>query len=184
MIKPEQLKNIHLLMLDVDGVLTDGTLSYTANGEELKQFNVKDGLGIRLCLFHGIDIAICTARDSKPLAKRVTDLGIKHFYPGCSNKLAVFDQLLEKCSLKASQVAYVGDDMLDLPVMKKVGLSITVADGYHLVKQSADWIATLPGGKGAVREICDELVAAQMSLEQAYAELLAADAEKHHLTTA
>ena len=180
----DRLVQIQLLILDVDGVLTDGTLHYSAEGEATKLFNVKDGLGIRLCQHHGIDVAIITARDSAPLARRVRDLGISHFFPASGDKLAVFKQLLTTLNLSPEHVAYAGDDMLDLPVMEKSGLSISVADGYSLVQERADWVTKAAGGKGAVREICDALVAARLPLEQAYAELLTSDTERHRLTKA
>ena len=159
----KQARNIRLLVLDVDGVLTDGTLYYSASGENMKGFNAKDGFGIRLLKENNIQTAVITARESAALARRMEDLNITLFYPGCVDKQSAFDELLKKLSLDAGQVAYAGDDLLDLPVMRRVGLAITVADGHRLVQAEADWITSALGGKGAVREIADGLISSQIS---------------------
>jgi len=180
----EQRKQIRLLICDVDGVLTDGMLSYTAKGEEIKHFNVKDGLGIRLLIHSGVEVAIITARDSEPLRRRVQDLGIKHFYPGQDDKITALQELSEKLSLESKQIAYIGDDMLDLPVMRAVGLAITVADGHSSVKHEADAVTELKGGHGAVREVADALINARQPLADAYNEFLATKLGSTYLTTA
>ncbi len=180
----KQRKNIHLLICDVDGVLTDGTLSYTAQGEEIKHFNAKDGLGLRLLMHHGVEVAIITARDSKPLARRIKDLGIKHFYPGQDPKILALQTLLKTLELTPEQVAYIGDDILDLPVMRQVGLAITVADGHACVKQEADAITHLGGGRGAVREVTDALIDARQPLADANNQFLATKLGTDFLTTA
>ncbi len=168
----ETASRIKLLVLDVDGVLTDGTLSYSESGEHVKNFNAKDGLGIRLAMNNGIDIAIITARNSPILKKRMTDLDIVHFYGGQHDKADALDQIMGNLNLSTEQVAYVGDDILDLPVMRMVGLPITVSDGHELVKDVAAWTTSLPGGRGAVREVTDGLIACRGDLLEAVNEFL------------
>jgi 3-deoxy-D-manno-octulosonate 8-phosphate phosphatase (KDO 8-P phosphatase) len=169
---------LKLLILDVDGVLTDGTLAYTKNGEEVKNFNSKDGFGIRMLMQYGIEVAVITARHSPPLAKRMTDLKIKNFYTGMDNKEKAFSMLLNKLSLKPEETGYVGDDILDLPVMKKVGLPIAVSDAHFYVKKQALWITEFKGGKGAVREVADAIIACKTNIDEAY-ELFLADLAKN-----
>jgi 3-deoxy-D-manno-octulosonate 8-phosphate phosphatase (KDO 8-P phosphatase) len=180
----EKRAKIRLLICDVDGVLTDGILSYTAQGEEIKHFNVKDGLGIRLLMEFGVEVAIITARDSKPLKRRVQDLGIKHFYPGQDNKIIALQELLKILELEPEQIAYIGDDILDLPIMRRIGIAITVADGHRAVKQEADAVTELGGGRGAVREVTDALLDAHQSLEDIHKQFLATKLGSDYLTTA
>jgi len=180
----EQRAKIRLLICDVDGILTDGTLTYTAKGEEIKHFNAKDGLGIRLLMHFGVEVAIITARDSEPLKRRVKDLGIEHFYPGQDNKITALHELSKKLGLEPEQIAYIGDDMLDLPVMRAVGLAITVADGHSSVKHEAMAVTELSGGHGSVREVADALIDARQPLTDAYNEFLATKLGSDHLTTA
>jgi 3-deoxy-D-manno-octulosonate 8-phosphate phosphatase (KDO 8-P phosphatase) len=161
-------KKIKLVIFDVDGVLTDGMLSYGANGELFKQFNVKDGVGIKLLQQCGILVAVITAKDSSPLRLRMKDLSVEHFYPGCHDKLVAFAQLLTKLSFSCEQVAYVGDDVIDLAVMERVGLSIAVQDAHNFVKKQADYITTSKGGQGVAREVADLILGAQFDLEQLY----------------
>lgn len=166
---PEPLREdaaaIQLLILDVDGVLTDGTLTYGADGEVLKHFNVKDGLGIRLLIDHGIQVAVITARDSAPLHRRMQDLGIEYFYPGCPDKLEAYAKLCKSLGLRDQQVAYVGDDVLDLPVMHKVRLPVAVADAHPLVQDAARHVTHAAGGMGAVRELADGLLSTRGDLK-------------------
>lgn len=156
---------IRLLILDVDGVLTDGTLTYGRDGEELKQFDVKDGLGIRLLLDHDIQVAVITARQSPALESRVRDLGIEHFFPAAPRKLEIYERLCRKLEIEDAQVAYMGDDILDLPVMRQVGLPIAVADAHVLVTDEAKYVTEIPGGCGAVREVADALLSARGDLK-------------------
>jgi len=157
-------QDIKLLILDVDGVLTDGTLLYTEHGEETKRFHVKDGLGIRLLMESGIQIAVITARTSQALERRIKDMGITLFYPGQDDKVIAFEKLVTRLGLSDSHVAYVGDDILDLPVMRRAGLAITVQDGHALVKAEAHWVTQRAGGQGAVREIADEIISCKKNL--------------------
>lgn len=164
----ERAQNIALVVFDVDGVLTDGTLTYGANGEELKHFNVKDGVGMKLLQTYGVEVAIISAKDSAPLSRRAKDLGVKHFFPGSKDKMKVLLALLDELKLKLNQVAYVGDDVIDLKVMQNIHLSITPSDGYQMVKQYADVVAHSAGGKGVAREVADLILESRMDLEAAY----------------
>jgi len=157
-------QKIRLLICDVDGVLSNGKVYYSNQGEALKSFNIKDGLGIKQLLNQGIELAIITGRQSEIVEKRATELGIKHLYQGKSDKQQAYDELLDQLQLKPSQVAYVGDDLPDLPLMKQSGLSFSVQDGYYLLLEQADWVTKSIGGNGAVREITDLLLSAQDKL--------------------
>ena len=160
-------QNIRLLILDVDGVLSDGLIYMGNNGEELKAFNVRDGYGIRCALTSGIDVAIITGRKAKLVEDRCATLGITHLYQGQSDKLVAFNDLLAKLAVDPQDVAYVGDDLIDWPVMAKVGLSIAVADAHPLLPPRADYVTRINGGRGAVREVCDLLLLAQGKLDEA-----------------
>jgi 3-deoxy-D-manno-octulosonate 8-phosphate phosphatase (KDO 8-P phosphatase) len=172
----ERASEIALLVLDVDGVLTDGTLLYSGDGEQLKPFNVRDGQGIRLLQHHGIRVAVISARRSAALARRMADLQVEHYYPGTADKSAALDSLLEQLGLDTRRTAYVGDDIIDLPVMRRVGLAVTVRDGHALVKQAAHWVTDAAGGRGAVREVTDMLLEQQGGLARACEAFLAAHA--------
>ena len=165
-------ENIQLVIFDIDGVLTDGTLYYGEQGEVIKPFNVKDGVGFGLLKDNGIEVAVITAKQSAPLARRMKDLKVQNFFPGCHDKKSAFDDLKEKLGLVNDQIAYVGDDVLDLPVMKEIGLAIAPADAYFLVLDMADKVTTAAGGKGVVREVADLLVGARTDLEKAYSKLV------------
>lgn len=159
---------IRLVVFDVDGVLTDGTLSYSASGEEVKHFNVKDGVGIKLLQEYGIAVAIISAKESAALARRAADLKITHFFPGTRDKWPVLESLMESLSLTADEVCYTGDDVIDLKVMKKVGLSMAPADAFWMVREHAQVITQAAGGKGVAREVADLILGSRMPLEQAY----------------
>ncbi len=160
----QKAQNIKLLICDVDGVLSNGKVYYSNQGEELKSFNIKDGLGIKQLLGHEIELAIITGRQSDIVQKRATELGIQYIYQGKSDKQQAYNHLLEQLQLKPFQVAYVGDDLPDLPLMKQSGLSISVKDAYYLLLQQADWVTQAIGGNGAVREITDLILFAQNKL--------------------
>jgi 3-deoxy-D-manno-octulosonate 8-phosphate phosphatase (KDO 8-P phosphatase) len=176
----EKARNIKLVVFDVDGVLTDGTLSYSANGEEVKHFNVKDGVGIKLLNVYDITTAVISAKDSAPLRKRISDLNIPHFYPACSDKWAKLSALMDELWVEPSEVCYVGDDVIDLKVMKRIGLSITPADGFWLVKEHSDLITDAAGGKGVAREVADIVLGSRMPLEEAYIKAMLPEFEKKH----
>lgn len=157
----ELAKNIKLLILDVDGVLTDGRIYVHANGEESYCFHVHDGFGMKQLQKSGIEIAIISARNSPAVLHRLKQLHIQHIYLGTHDKLSTFETILQKLQLSSDQVAYMGDDCLDIPVMQKVALSITVANAMESVKKIAHFCTQKKGGKGAVREVCDFLICSQ-----------------------
>lgn len=146
-------KNVKMLILDVDGVLTDGSIAVGDNGELFKTFNVRDGLGITLAQKLGIKTAIITGRESKMLAYRARELKINAFYQNKKNKVPAYKELLAEYQLKDEEVAYIGDDLFDLAVMKRVGFPATVADATEEAKSVSILISDFAGGKGAVRQI-------------------------------
>ena len=156
-----KIKDIKLLILDVDGVLTDGSIIYDDNNVETKVFSVKDGLGIRLLMEAGINLCIATGRSSNALINRCKNLGIVHIFDGVSDKAAILDLILERVGLSAHEVAFIGDDLPDLALMQMVGLSIAVADAHKTVLENADIVTTAKGGAGAVREACEAILKAQ-----------------------
>lgn len=146
---------IKLLICDVDGVFSDGRIYLGNQGEELKAFHTKDGFGIKAILKAGINVAVITGRQSHIVENRMQALGVPYIYQGKEDKLTVYKSLLTKLCLAADEVAYIGDDVVDLPVIQHCGLGIAVQDAHPLVQQGADIITFTPGGFGAVREICD-----------------------------
>lgn len=165
-------RNIRLLALDVDGVLTDGQLYFDNLGNEMKSFSTRDGLGLRILADGGIDLALITARKSEIVARRAANLGIERIYQGSHRKLDVFNHLLSDTGLEESEICYAGDDWLDIPVLDRVGLAVTVADADTVVRNRVHWVTTRPGGHGAVREICDLILAAQGLDDRALEEIL------------
>ncbi len=149
------LTKIKLLLLDVDGVMTDGRIIYDNDGGEAKAFDVKDGHGLKLVQRAGIQVGIITGRQSAVVDRRAAELGIDLVYQGVKDKRLPFKEILEKLTLTPEEIAYVGDDIVDLPVMRQVGFAATVADAVDDVKLFADMVTKCPGGRGAVREICD-----------------------------
>jgi len=156
-----RLERIKLLILDIDGVLTDGGIVYNDTGVETKEFNVKDGLGIRLLMEAGIDLCIITGRRSGALRHRCKNLGIDLIFDGIDNKAAVFDLVLDRTGATAEETAFIGDDLPDIALMKRVGLAIAVADAHPIVLENADMVTSANGGKGAVREACEVILKAQ-----------------------
>jgi len=157
----EKAKKLKLLILDVDGVLTDGKLFFDNDGNEYKSFHAQDGHGIKMLRQTGVEVAVISGRKSKSVALRMKNLGIQHVYQGHENKIAAFNEIIELIGITPEQAAHVGDDVIDLPIMIRVGLAIAVNDANFAVKQHADWCTTLPGGQGAVREVCDFIMQAQ-----------------------
>lgn len=149
---------VQLAVFDVDGVLTDGTLLYTEDGRELKAFHVHDGLGLKRLQAAGITVAVITSRESPMVTQRMAELGIDHVYQGQREKLDVFESLCAALNLSADQVAYTGDDLPDLPLIRRVGLGIAVADAHSSVRDAAHWVTGQPGGRGAAREVADLLL--------------------------
>jgi 3-deoxy-D-manno-octulosonate 8-phosphate phosphatase (KDO 8-P phosphatase) len=152
---------IRLLALDVDGVLTDGRLYFDHQGKELKAFNTRDGLGLKALQRYGIDLAIITGRDSRIVNVRASQLGIEHVYTGRNDKLQAFRELLSKTGLDEQSVCYAGDDLIDLPVLQRVGLAVSVPNADPLLPERVDWVTQRCGGEGAVREICDLILRAK-----------------------
>jgi 3-deoxy-D-manno-octulosonate 8-phosphate phosphatase (KDO 8-P phosphatase) len=157
----ERAAKIRMLVVDVDGVLTDGKLYFDHAGNELKAFNTRDGLGMKALQRFGIEVAVITGRKSEAVAHRMTQLGIRHVYQGREDKLDAFLDLLRITGLDAQQVCFAGDDWIDLPVLLRAGLAVSVADAEEQVKQQVHWITGRNGGDGAVREICNLILAAQ-----------------------
>jgi len=150
--------DIRLLVMDVDGVMTDGKITYTSDGQELKSFNIKDGLGIRRAQASGIETAIITGRTSPMVERRALELGIAHLVQGREDKLSALLDLLDQINLTLDQVAYIGDDLPDLTAIESVKLGACPADAATEVKSRAKWVSTRAGGDGCVRELCDLLV--------------------------
>ncbi len=161
----QKAKIVKLLILDVDGVLTDGRLFFDSQGQEYKSFHARDGHGIKLLQQSGVQVAVISGRNSPSVALRMKMLGVEWVYQGHENKVGAFKEILTALQLNPEQVAYIGDDVLDLPVMIRVGLAIAVHDANPAVCQHADWITETPGGLGAVREVCDFLMYAQGSYQ-------------------
>jgi 3-deoxy-D-manno-octulosonate 8-phosphate phosphatase (KDO 8-P phosphatase) len=157
----QKAEKIRLLALDVDGVLTDGRLYFDQAGNEMKTFFTRDGLGIKALQSFGIQVALITGRSSSIVARRAEELGISLVYQGCDDKLDAFNEVLEKTGCSEDEVCYAGDDWVDIPVLNRVGLAVTVADAHPLVKSRVHWITHSGGGQGAVREICDLILNAR-----------------------
>jgi 3-deoxy-D-manno-octulosonate 8-phosphate phosphatase (KDO 8-P phosphatase) len=169
---PDELRDVaaavELLILDVDGVLTDGTLYYSAEGEVLKAFHVRDGLGIKLLRQRGVEVAVISGKTGEPLKRRLEVLGIEHAYLARENKIAALEHLVETVGCEPSRVAHVGDDLIDLPVFERVGLAVAVADAHPMAREAAAWVTERPGGRGAVREIADALLETRGGLRAAF----------------
>ncbi len=162
----QRAQNIRLLILDVDGVLTDGRLYFDAKGETLKVFHVRDGHGIKMAQRAGIEVAFVSGRRSDAAYHRAKELGINRFHEGVRDKVAVSEEIMAAMQIEAAQVAAVGDDLVDLPLMSRVGLSLAVADAAPEVLAAAHWVTSNPGGRGAVRQVCDLLIKAQGKWEE------------------
>ena len=156
---------IKLVVFDVDGVLTDGSLFIGDDGQEYKAFHSRDGLGMKLLRKSGVEVGIITARTSEVVKHRMESLDIEYVYQGRLEKLPALKELLTKLELSFEQTAYVGDDVVDLPVMRQVGLAIAVQDAHPLAKQHAHWQTPHDGGRGAARDVCDLIMEAQNTLD-------------------
>jgi 3-deoxy-D-manno-octulosonate 8-phosphate phosphatase (KDO 8-P phosphatase) len=157
----ERARRIRLLVLDVDGVLTDGRLFLSASGEELKVFHVRDGSGLVAVQRAGITVAIISGRDSAAVTRRAAELGIRHVRQGVGDKGAALDRLLDELGISAAATACVGDDTPDVPMLRRAGLAIGVADAHPALLAAAHWVTPSNGGQGAVREACDLLLSAR-----------------------
>ncbi|MBC7456391.1 MAG: HAD family hydrolase [Massilia sp.] len=160
---------VKVMIFDVDGVLTDGSLTYGPDGEVTKTFNVLDGLGIQLLQKSGVATAIISARESPIVVRRAADLGIMHVHQGIHDKRVAFARLLEATGLTAAQCGYIGDDVIDLPLLRQVGFAVTVPTGHPEVQHRAHYVTRAGGGRGAVREVCDMILRAQGNYESALA---------------
>lgn len=161
----KKLLNIKLLLLDVDGVMTDGSIIYNDSGEEIKVFCVRDGLGIRMLMESGINVGIVTGRSSDALHHRCKNLHIQQIFDGISDKAAALDKITEKTGIKNHEIAYIGDDLPDISIMRKVGIPIAVADAHENVIEVAHMVTSAKGGAGAIREVSEAIVKAQGNWE-------------------
>ena len=168
----EAAKAIRLVLFDVDGVLTDGSLFLGDGGEQYKAFNSKDGHGMRMLVESGVQVGILTGRTSDVVTHRMRDLGIDLVVQGRRDKLDALGGLLDQAGVNEAATAFVGDDVVDLPVMHRVGLAIAVADAHPVVRQQAHWVTALPGGRGAAREVCEFIMQAQGNLDRMMAQYL------------
>lgn len=168
----ERAKKIRLLAFDVDGVLTDGRIYISDKGEECKAYNIRDGLGMKLLQECGIKLALISGRTSRSVEARAQDIGIALLYQGVDDKVAVLEALMQELDLRAEQCGFMGDDLVDLPAMRRAGFSLSVADAPPLVRERAHYVTKSKGGHGAVREACEFIMRAQGVLEQKMARYL------------
>jgi 3-deoxy-D-manno-octulosonate 8-phosphate phosphatase (KDO 8-P phosphatase) len=165
----QRAARVKVMIFDVDGVLTDGSLTYGPTGEVTKTFYVLDGLGIQLLQKTGVQTAIISARTSPIVVRRAADLGITHVHQGQHDKRLAFAKLLADTGFTAEECGYIGDDVIDLPLFTRVGFAVTVPSGHPEVQHRAHYVTKNPGGRGAVREVCDMVMRAQGTYEQALA---------------
>lgn len=156
----EKLAAIRLLLLDVDGVMTDGRIIYDQHGNEFKAFDVKDGHGLKMLQRAGLKVGIITGRSSAVVSRRAQELGVEILYQGAKVKLEPYLEILQQTGLRDHQVAYMGDDLIDVPILSRVGFSATVADAVPQMAERVDYVTRRAGGRGAVREVCDLLLQA------------------------
>jgi len=162
----ERAKKIKVMIFDVDGVMTDGSLGLDDNGEEFKTFHSHDGLGLKMLKKTGIKIALMTGRTSNVVIKRAENIGAKHIYQGAEDKLLAFNALLSDMQVTAEECLMMGDDVVDLPPIRRCGLGIAVPHAMPLVKEYAHYVTTLQAGRGAVREICELVMKAQGTFDE------------------
>jgi 3-deoxy-D-manno-octulosonate 8-phosphate phosphatase (KDO 8-P phosphatase) len=170
LIPPEALqraRGVRLMIFDVDGVLTDGTLWYGASGEALKAFHSFDGHGLKMLAASGVPCALLSGRKSRAVTARARELGIRKVFQGVDDKLAVFQKLLKKENLKSEQAGFMGDELVDLPVLTRCGFACAPREAPEAVRSRAHYVAAAPAGRGAVREVCELVMRAQGSLERA-----------------
>jgi len=157
-------RQVRIAIFDVDGVLSDGGLHYAETGDAMKTFDVRDGMGMKLLQDSGVELAIITSRQAGSVRERATDLGIRHVQQGVANKFSAFEALLAELDLTAEQSAFLGDDLVDLPVLKRCGFAVTVADAPAVLKRHADYVTRASGGRGAAREFCEVILHNQGTL--------------------
>ncbi len=163
---------VRLVLFDVDGVLTDGRLFMDNDGQEYKAFNSRDGHGLKMLAHTGIEIGIITGRTSRVVEHRTRELGIRHVHQGCADKLSVYLELTRQLGFEPAQTAFVGDDVVDLPILLRAGFAVAVHDAHPLVKQHAHWVTPSAGGRGAARELCELIMVAQGSWDRAMRQYL------------
>jgi 3-deoxy-D-manno-octulosonate 8-phosphate phosphatase (KDO 8-P phosphatase) len=157
----EKARAIRLAIFDVDGILTTGQLVYSSNGTEYKSFDVRDGLGMKLLQQSGVQVGIITSRNSQIVTQRMQDLGIQHVYQGFADKIPAYEALKQKLNLTDANIAYIGDDLPDLPLIRRAGLGITVPNAPALLLEHADWVTQANGGNGVAREVSEFIMQAQ-----------------------
>lgn len=162
----EKMRKVKVLILDVDGVLTDGRIIISDDGQETKCFHVRDGHGLKMIKRAGIDVMFLTGRKSRVVEHRARELGVDKVYQGALDKLAIFNEILAAGGLGPEQTAYMGDDIVDLPVLRRAGFSVTVCDAHSEVLRTVDLVTQNPGGRGAVREVCEMILKAQGKWEE------------------
>jgi 3-deoxy-D-manno-octulosonate 8-phosphate phosphatase (KDO 8-P phosphatase) len=163
---------LRLVLFDVDGVLTDGRLFMDNDGQEYKAFNSRDGHGIKMLAQSGVEVGVITGRTSRVVEHRTRELGIRHVHQGCIDKLAVYMDLTRQLGFEPSQTAFIGDDVVDLPILLRAGFAVAVRDAHPLVQQHAHWVTPSPGGRGAARELCELIMVAQGTWERAMRQYL------------
>ncbi len=168
----ERMRRVRLMSFDVDGVLTDGTLYFLESGEEMKAFNVLDGQGIKMLQDAGIRTAIFTARQSPAVERRAKSLGIEFLHQGVENKRGAFEKLIASLGLEYADCGYIGDDVVDLPLLRRVVFAASVPNGAPIVQSHVHYVTKATGGRGAVREICERILDAQGKLDAALARFL------------
>ncbi len=161
----QRIQSTRLIAFDVDGIMTDGGLYLTDSGEEIKRFNSLDGHGLKMLKRSGVELAIITGRTSKLVEMRARNLGITHLYQGIEDKWSAMHDLLQKLELSPEAAAFMGDDVVDLPVMRRVGFAVTVPNSPQVVRDHAHYLTQRDGGNGAVRETCELIMTAQGTLE-------------------
>ena len=169
----ERMRRLRMMVFDVDGVLTDGTLFFGETGAEMKAFNVRDGHGLKMLRESGVGVAILSARRSRAVDLRAAELGIELVEQGASDKRAAFERILSRGGLSAAAAGYMGDDLVDLPVLTRCGFAASVPEAPDAVRERVHHVTRAPGGRGAVREICELIMRAQDTLERSIARQLA-----------
>lgn len=168
-------RRIRLVIFDVDGVLTDGGLFIDCDGREHKVFNSRDGHGMKMLQETGVSIAVITGRNSSSVSHRMTGLGIDHVFQGRQDKLPAFEELKSRLGLEREEIACVGDDVVDLPMLRRSGFAVAVSDAHELVRQHADWVTPSRGGRGAARDVCELIMRAQGTLAPRWESYLSVD---------
>jgi len=162
----ERARRIKLILFDVDGVMTDGSLYLADDGQEFKSFNSHDGHGIKMLKSSGVDMGIITGRTSKVVIHRAENLGIEHIYQGVEDKYSAYSELISRLKLSPEETAFMGDDVVDLPVMIRCGLAISVPDAPDIVKERSHYVTERRGGSGAVREVCEFILKSQGNYDE------------------